>query len=192
MFKSMSIPYLFAVLLCSQAAPFGASPATGAEPSDNTAASTTFKATKPTASVTSRTQGITPLPLTLSPLQNHNGLEDIQTGKVIVVDVWASWCGNCYAAMEKFQSVAKANPQWTDKVEFIAATVDTSPTAAIAAVQRQGWNSTRHCKADLAELNRLGIRRVPTLLIISKEGRIVKVTSPFNVNIENEISRLLS
>lgn len=142
--------------------------------------------------VTPAANGSVRLPLTLSPLQSRNGLEDIQTGKVIVVDVWASWCGNCYAAMEKFQSVAKANPQWTDKVEFIAATVDTSPTAAIAAVQRQGWNSTRHCKADLAELNRLGIRRVPTLLIISKEGKIVKVSSPFNVNIEHEISQLLS
>ena len=153
---------------------------------DNLVTSSEIRSVTPEATNTGQ------LPLTLSPLRQCDASKPVQSGKVIVVDVWASWCGNCYAAMEKFQSVAKANPQWKDKVEFIAATVDTSSTAAISAVQRQGWNSTRHCKADLAELNRLGIRRVPTLLIISPEGQIVKVTSPFSVNIENEISRLLS
>ena len=142
----------------------------------------------PTSSRTSR-----PSPtLNLTPIDGRTSgnLAD-HRGKIVVIDFWASWCGKCYPAVSKLQAIALNNPQWKGKVEFIAASVDQDPSQAIAAIQRNGWKHTGHCRADLSEINRLGIRHVPTMIVIAPDGTVAKIASPLSMNVEREIGKLI-
>lgn len=96
-------------------------------------------------------------------------------GKVIVVNVWASWCGPCRREVPDYEKVRKEYAG--REVEFIALTTE-DPIAARGQVQkfvrdfnfgfRIGW-------ADPATARTLmnGRNSIPQTLVVDKHGQII-------------------
>ena len=57
-------------------------------------------------------------------------------GKVVVVNIWASWCGPCHA---EAPGLAQLSKHYGDKVQFIGVDIDDQTTPARAFIQKYGW-----------------------------------------------------
>jgi len=97
------------------------------------------------------------------------------TGKVIVINVWATWCGPCRREVPDYEKVRK---EYTGReVEFIALTTE-DPIAARAKVQkfardfhfgfRIGW-----ADRETARLLMNGRNAVPQTLVLGTDGHVV-------------------
>lgn len=113
-------------------------------------------------------------------------------GKVVVLDLWASWCGTCYSAVDEMQKIARAHPKWKGRVELLTATIDANPSDAARAIKARNWNATTFLSLKVDDMEAMGIEVVPTMLIISPDGRIVDIGDPHAIPIESQIHSLLS
>ena len=101
-------------------------------------------------------------------------LADFQ-GKVVVINLWASWCGPCRREIPEYEKVRK---EYADRnVVFIGLTVE-DPRYEGEKVQRflrdvsfgfrLGWADN-----ELAHALTNGRRSIPQTMIVNPEGRIV-------------------
>lgn len=97
------------------------------------------------------------------------------TDKVIVVNLWATWCGPCRREVPDYEKVRK---EYAGRnVEFIALTTE-DPIAARNRVQkfardfnfgfRLGW-----ADAETARALSNGRRAIPQTLVITSDGRVI-------------------
>ena len=101
-------------------------------------------------------------------------LSDFQ-GKVIVINLWASWCGPCRREVPEYEKVRKAYAG--KEVEFIALTAeDRSATAKVNRFLRDvnfgfrvGW-----ADPELAGTLMNGKSAIPQTLVLDGGGQIVK------------------
>jgi thiol-disulfide isomerase/thioredoxin len=97
------------------------------------------------------------------------------TDKVIVVNLWATWCGPCRREIPDYEKVRKEYA--SRNVEFIALTTE-DPIAARNRVQkfardfnfgfRLGW-----ADAETARALSNGRRAIPQTLVITSDGRVI-------------------
>ncbi|MER7672062.1 TlpA disulfide reductase family protein [Kitasatospora sp. NPDC096128] len=97
-------------------------------------------------------------------------------GKVVVLNVWGSWCGPCRAEAKNLQAVAD---EYKDKgVQFLGInTRDTDKTNAVRFEQEQGVSfpsifdpaGTQLLKFPKGSLNP---QSIPTTLIVDRDGRL--------------------
>ncbi|HEY6046096.1 MAG TPA: TlpA disulfide reductase family protein [Pyrinomonadaceae bacterium] len=103
-------------------------------------------------------------------------------GKVIVVNLWATWCGPCRREVPEYERVRK---QFADRgVEFIGLTTE-DPITTRARVQkfvrdfnfkfRIGW-----ADGDTAHLLMNGRNVIPQTLVIASDGRIISHWSGYS------------
>jgi thiol-disulfide isomerase/thioredoxin len=57
-------------------------------------------------------------------------------GKVVVVNIWASWCGPCNAEAPGLAQMAK---HYGDRVQFLGVDIDDQTTPARAFIQKYDW-----------------------------------------------------
>jgi thiol-disulfide isomerase/thioredoxin len=96
-------------------------------------------------------------------------------GKVVVVNLWASWCGPCRSEVPEYEKVRK---EYAGRaVEFIALTTENPRTSSDRVKQfvrkfnfgfRLGW-----ADRETAQTLMNGSRAVPQTLVIAPDGRIV-------------------
>ena len=96
-------------------------------------------------------------------------------GKVVVINIWASWCGPCRREIPEYEKVRKSYTK--GDVVFIGLTME-DPRYESARVQRfvrevgfgfrLGW-----ADRELAIALTNGKRSIPQTLVIDQEGRIV-------------------
>lgn len=114
-------------------------------------------------------------------------------GKKIVIDVWASWCGDCIRALPAVRNLQKSYPN----VVFLFLSVDTSKTAWKNGVRRfnlQGehYNLPKGMKdGDFVDFINLGW--IPRYMVIDETGKIAlfKATSASDSNIEKALNTVL-
>ena len=96
-------------------------------------------------------------------------------GKVVVMNLWASWCGPCRAEVPEYEKVRKEYAGYA--VEFIGLTTEDPRTSSDRVKQfvrqfnfgfRQGWadRETAHTLMN-------GSRAIPQTLVIAPNGRII-------------------
>jgi thiol-disulfide isomerase/thioredoxin len=97
-------------------------------------------------------------------------------GKVVVINIWASWCGPCRREVPEYEKVRKEYAGHA--VEFIGLTTEDPRTAAdrvdkfVRDVRfgfRLGW-----ADSELAHTLMNGKSGVPQTLVINAEGRVIK------------------
>jgi len=96
-------------------------------------------------------------------------------GKVVVVNIWATWCGPCRREVPDYEKVRK---EFVGKaVEFIGLTTEDPRTASEKVKQfardfnfgfRLGW-----ADRETAQMLMNGRRVIPQTLVIAADGRIV-------------------
>ena len=125
-------------------------------------------------------------PAPLSTLKDPEGKEytfaDFK-GKVLVIDVWATWCHSCLANMHKFTGMRHWFRRESD-VCFITVSIDRSEDKEVwlEALQKhnmQGMlNLFPDCEAQSQFESDFMISGVPRYIIIGKKGEIVSAHAP--------------
>ena len=108
-------------------------------------------------------------------------LSDFQ-GKVVVINLWASWCGPCRREVPEYEKVRK---EYAGKeVEFVGLTTEDPRVASqhvgefLKAVKfgfRLGW-----ADRELARTLMNGRNSIPQTLVIDGQGRVVKHWSGYS------------
>lgn len=101
-------------------------------------------------------------------------LADFQ-GKVMVINIWASWCGPCRREVPEYERVRK-DYAGNDNVEFIGLTVDDSVDAPkVTRFVRETGFSFRlgWAEEDMARVLMNNRRSIPQTLVIARDGSVV-------------------
>lgn len=101
-----------------------------------------------------------------------------EEGKYLLIDVWASWCGPCRAAMPHLAEIAKGHPS-TIKVVSIGGINETFE-ANTQARKELGMTWTTIFDSTSAFADAYGIQAIPTMILINPEGTIELKTNDAN------------
>ena len=183
---------LLALFACAQAPegtlPTTIAPSTSLLPTTSKVPPSTTKPTKPTmVPTTAPTTVPTTVPAPEYPkapdfeVYNQNGelvkLSDY-TGKLVILNFWASWCGPCKAEMPDFQ---KAYLNYNDYIEFVMVNLTTSMyetrKKAEDFIVQQGYTFPVFFDTNGSAAEAYGIRSIPTTVLINEEGCILATFS---------------
>jgi thiol-disulfide isomerase/thioredoxin len=128
-------------------------------------------------------------PLTIQWLDGTISNVSDYTGKVVVIDFWASWCRPCLRALPNLNAIAEEYKQRQDII-FIAASVDSQQKEWLKAVNDLNCNNLRHGWLNEKTNYSTPNTGVPYYIIINKEGTID--ANGFEVDVEKEITKLLT
>lgn len=102
-------------------------------------------------------------------------LKDVVTkGKYVLVDFWASWCGQCLAAFPKVEEIGK---KYASRLRIIDLSIDTKNAAWQRAMQKHHQPWPQYCTTpqgykDLFSKYQIG-NGVPYFILISPEGKVI-------------------
>ncbi|MGE0756776.1 MAG: TlpA family protein disulfide reductase, partial [Pirellulaceae bacterium] len=93
-------------------------------------------------------------------------------GRVVVVQVWASWCGPCREELPRLKELHGRLAE--QGLEVVGVSVDKDTEAAAKFVEEHPLPWTTLVGQDALDFaRRLGIRGIPTLLLVDPQGRVV-------------------
>jgi peroxiredoxin len=101
-------------------------------------------------------------------------LSDLR-GKVVVINLWTSWCPPCRAEMPAIENVYQANKEQGLEVLAVNSTYQDSETSAAAFVQELGLSFPILLDRDGSVSNRYQLRALPTTYFIDRQGIIRSV-----------------
>ncbi len=93
-------------------------------------------------------------------------------GKVILVDIWASWCKPCHEAMPKVKEIYN---KYKDKgLTVVSVSVDTNPNDWLKYIEKNPfeWMSLLGNGQELAQ--RYDCQYIPYFMVVGKDGKILK------------------
>ena len=92
-------------------------------------------------------------------------------GKVVVVNLWATWCGPCREEMPILQA---ASEQFRDRVQFVGVVTKDSASSAAGFLPAVGTTYPQLLDVEAELLNSLRIPGLPVTVILDPAGTIVK------------------
>lgn len=103
-------------------------------------------------------------------------------GKVLVIDVWATWCGGCIAKLPVYVSMSQKYKD-RDDIEFITISIDdkgafNSWKYALPRLKLLGITNLLASKEECTFQKDYNITGIPRYFLIDKEGKIVSVYAP--------------
>lgn len=103
-------------------------------------------------------------------------------GKVLVVDVWATWCSGCIEKLPKFREMRESYKDRED-IEFITISIDRQAAyprwkELVEKHELVGMKSLFAPKETSSFQEDYHITGIPRYLVIDREGRIVSVYTP--------------
>ncbi len=91
-------------------------------------------------------------------------------GKVIFLNLWATWCPPCVAEMPSIQSLYEKMDN--DNVVFVMLSMDDNPEKARKFIKRKGFTFPVYMAASRVP-DAFRSPSIPTTMVISPEGKIV-------------------
>jgi thiol-disulfide isomerase/thioredoxin len=116
-------------------------------------------------------------------------------GKILYVDVWASWCGPCIAEMPYLDSLIN-NYKNNDRIAFVKVSIDVNPKAWLKSlkVQPNVVNLRAEEGANSAFTKAYAIKDIPRYFLIDSAGKIISVNAPppSSPHLKSHLDRLIS
>ena len=104
-------------------------------------------------------------------------------GKVLVVDVWATWCSSCLAKMPDYMALRESYKENKD-IEFITVSIDRrdARNAWLNSIEKRGMSNMLNLTPDCEEMSQFEcdyhISGVPRYIVIGKDGNIISAYAP--------------
>lgn len=98
-------------------------------------------------------------------LKQHNG-------KVTVIEVWASWCGDCVKSMPKLKDLQTNNPN----VDYVFISMDKAADKWKAGIEKHELKGDHYWATDgmKGEFGKsIDLDWIPRYIIIDKKGKII-------------------
>jgi len=120
-----------------------------------------------------------------------------KAGEVLLVDVWATWCGPCQRPMQHNQEMLEKNEAvWGDKVRIVAVSVDEEKEVIATRVNSRKWTKIQHLtllgwKGDHHLIKNFSITGIPFVCLVDKFGKIAFTGHPSSIKLEDKINELL-
>ena len=92
------------------------------------------------------------------------------TGKVLVLDFWATWCPPCRESVSELKALTRKYP--SDKLVLISISVDEDDRAWRDFVKNRHMDWSQYRDVDRRLRNTFGVNKYPTYLIIDGDGII--------------------
>lgn len=93
-------------------------------------------------------------------------------GKTLVIEVWASWCGDCVKAMPKIKELQANNP----KVKYVFISMDKTADKWKAGIEKHELKGDQYMANDQMKGvfgKAIDLDWIPRYIIIDKKGKIV-------------------
>jgi peroxiredoxin len=123
-----------------------------------------------------------PISALKDPEGNEHTFEEFK-GKVLVIDVWATWCHSCLTNMHKFTAMRNRFSKESD-VCFITVSIDRSEDKEqwLHAIEKYDMTSMLNlfpdCEVQSQFESDFMISGVPRYIVIGKRGEIISVHAP--------------
>lgn len=91
-------------------------------------------------------------------------------GKVVLIDVWATWCGPCRETMPLIQQIY--NDKREKGLEVVAVSGEAAPTVEKYLKENQ-FTYPFYIDLDNSVNNSFGVAQLPTSIVIDRDGNIV-------------------
>ncbi|MCT4599578.1 MAG: AhpC/TSA family protein [Marinifilaceae bacterium] len=112
-------------------------------------------------------------------------------GKVVIMDIWASWCGPCRAENPNVKRIYKKFHK--KGLEVLSVSLDDDKSKWVKAIKEDGlnWHHVSELNGWKSKVVKLyGVRGVPHIVIIDKKGVIV-AKNLRDISLEKKIEELL-
>jgi thiol-disulfide isomerase/thioredoxin len=123
---------------------------------------------------------------------DHNYLISELKGKVVFVNIWASWCAPCRQETPILKNLYQSHR--ADNFEIVSISLDSSRNEWLEAVKKDGQSWIQLCDLinwqDNKLLKKFGIDRIPYNFLLNKNGIVVNKDIPAG-KIENAILDVL-
>jgi thiol-disulfide isomerase/thioredoxin len=93
-------------------------------------------------------------------------------GKAVVIEVWASWCGDCVKAMPKLKDMQASNPE----VDFVFISMDKTANKWKTGIENHELKGDHYWAADGmkgAFGTAINLDWIPRYILIDKKGKVV-------------------
>jgi thiol-disulfide isomerase/thioredoxin len=129
---------------------------------------------------------------TIKDLQGNTVSFDQYKGKVVFINLWATWCGPCKAEMPGIQSLAEKLKN--EPVEFVMLSVDKEVALPKVTTYLEKNEYTFPVFMPQGYLpEQLRVPSIPTTFIVSKEGKILmKEVGTRNYNTKKMVNFLIN
>jgi thiol-disulfide isomerase/thioredoxin len=97
------------------------------------------------------------------------------SGRVIVVEFWASWCGPCIKTVDELVSLHEQHPEWSGQVELLAVSVDERKQDAVSLYKSKPWSKISTVWAGPEVLRMYRVAGLPTTFVIDRDGTVAAV-----------------
>jgi thiol-disulfide isomerase/thioredoxin len=118
----------------------------------------------------------------------HFDLENM-TGKVILIDFWATWCGPCKEELPRLKKLAQQFQSEPFEILSISWDADETKWKDFIAANGMTWNHYRD--ADHSLTSRFGINAIPHYFTIDGNGVLTGEVLGSDSNIEGRIKKML-
>lgn len=117
-------------------------------------------------------------------------------GKVLYIDVWATWCGPCLGEAPHFKELAEKF-KGDDRIRFISLSIDKNRDSWVGFISEEKpfWPQFRLAgKSNDDFCDNLGINTIPRFILVGPDGRIIDgdAARPSNENIEDILNKAIS
>ena len=110
---------------------------------------------------------------------NKHKISDLY-GKVVYIDVWASWCGPCKREIPHLKELEDKFKDQKDKIAFVSISIDKSPSNWQKAVQKYDLNKLGLQLIDIDKVvsKNYRIYAIPRFILIGKKGELLLINAP--------------
>jgi len=111
--------------------------------------------------------------------------------QVLMVDVWATWCGYCHAPMQENVDIMSKHPELAQKgVSIVGISCDKDVPKWKSFISTKGWTSIpQFHNADA--MNIVGVRGIPFVFLCDKTGKVVYQGHPMSIDLHKTFTNLL-